>query len=171
MVFSKKNLVLIAFLATCLSNSCTKVGANHNSKLLFRIEERLIDSDEIYEYSIFADGLFSKINIHNTNNESKLFNSEFKTLSKKQLDKFKEQLLSLEKLEYENDFPWKEDMYKRGNVYRIIFIDRITPNYFKDLNTKESPKELSVPKTLYYYEGHKDSPGIFSEIIKELNKL
>lgn len=171
MVFSKKNIVLIAFIAACLSSFCIKVHANPSTKLIFRIEERLIDSDEIYEYNVFTDGSFNKININNTNSESKLFSSEFKILTKKQLDKFKQYLSSLENLEYENDFPWKEDLYKRGNVYRIIFIDKVRPNYFNNSNTKQSSKELLVPKVFYYYEGHKESPEIFSEIVRELHKL
>lgn len=166
-----RNLVFaIGFLIILLS-SCSSVTANHNAKLLFRVEERLIESDTIYEYDIFDDGLITKINTHNTNDETKLFNSEFKTLEKKRLVKFKDYLSQLEKLDYENDFPWKEDFYKRGNIYRIMFINKVTPSYFKDVDPKLASKKLSIQKVFYYYDGHKDSPEIFSKIVNSLHEV
>ncbi len=158
--------LLLSFL---LINTCLASQAVHHAKMLLKVEERNIDSDEIYEYQLFDDnqnGLIVKTISANPNNETKLFNSEFKTIEKKQLDKLKEHIAGLQALEYENDFPWKEDYYKRGDVYRIIFVDKITINNF---DTKANPKEILSPKTFYYYQGRKDSPELFKKLVDTLH--
>lgn len=158
--------LLIALIAI---GSCLTSQASHHAKMLLKVEERSIDSDEIFEYQLFDDnqnGLIVKTISANPNNESKLFNSEFKTIEKKQLDKLKEHIAGLQALEYENDFPWKEDYYKRGDVYRIIFVDKITINNF---DTKANPKEIMSPKTFYYYQGHKENPELFKKLVDTLH--
>lgn len=155
--------------ALLILSTCSASFASHHAKMLLKVEERNIDSDEIIEYQLFDDnqnGLIVKTITANPNNESKLFNSEFKTIEKKQLDKLKEHITGLQALEYENDFPWKEDYYKRGDVYRIIFADKIT---LKNFDTKASPKEILSPKTFYYYQGHKENPELFKKLVDTLH--
>jgi hypothetical protein len=76
----------------------------------------------------------------------------------------------LTKLNYENSFPWKEGLYERGNVFKISFLTQKELDYItrKDPDDKKS---ITTEKILYYYEGHKESPAIFKELIKFTKSL
>lgn len=161
---------LIVLCLCLILSSCSTQRQEQNTQLILRIENRDIVSDTINEYRFFADGTFNSTTIHSSNAPEKLYQSSFKKLSKIDLDQVLKFHEELRKLDYHNDFPWKEDFYKRGNVVRIEFADTIKLNYPPSTGT-ETVTELLSPQIYYYYTGHEDSPALFKNLMQFVNKL
>ena len=164
--------LLVLFLLSLSLASCSAKRTTEfdNSKLLLSIEERDFKSDKVTEFNFFDSGLSQEIIVHSPNSEEDLFTNKFEKLNEKELTTLKSFEQKLSKLDYENSFPWKEGLYDRGNVYKISFISSKKLEYL-NRTKKNSSKEIKFEKVLYYYEGHKDSPELFKEIVEFIKEL
>jgi hypothetical protein len=134
-----------------------------NTKLLFAVEERDFTNEQETSYKVFANGILEKTILHNTKNQAKLFSTTFLTLKKDQVQQAEKLLSEIKNTKYQNFFPWKEDLYSRGNVYKISFVGATELEYLK--RTKQQIKTINHQKILYYYQGHEESPEIFKTLI------
>lgn len=143
-----------AILALFILNSCTsKQEISLENKLLFTVEKRDIAKDEITEFRFFDTGLRSQLITHSSTKQEDLNSNKLSSLPKADLEKILSLQAKLEKLDYQNSFPWKEDFYKRGDVYKVIISKEIAG--------------IKTPTTYYFYSGQDDNPKVFDEI-KEL---
>ncbi len=156
------NYNLIAMLGLLLAlSSCSKLDSFNKTKLLFTVENRNIEKDEIIEYRFFENAFVNITITQNSNQTEKLYDSRFKKLSASQLAQSLYFQNQLQRLDYNNSLPWKENYYKRGNVVRFIFAAK------QKLSLKnEEKKELLIPKVFYYYQGLDDMPELFRKIVK-----
>lgn len=155
-----RNLIIIQCIVFALS-SCAK---SYPQQLSFRVEDRNIADDSITEYRFFENGL---VNRTQTYSAKELFSSKFIELDKKQTEQVKAILVALQKLDYINDFPWKEDYYKRGNVMKIEFPDEVELKFFAN----KPSKTINIPQTFYFYTGHEKQPQVFVELQQLINHL
>jgi len=162
-------IFLSLFLTACQQLKQPAKQELKQSKLLFRVEKRDITIDEITEYRVFDNGYFNKTIIHSTNKPENLNLSWFHDLNGSQLTTAQDYLKQLQNLDYQNDFPWKEEYFKRGNVIKIQFPDQVKINYATKANQGEPM--VSVPQTFYYYQGHEDSPELFKNLMKFIEVL
>ena len=164
--------VLKYLLLISLSLSASSCSARRNasilgdSKLLISIEERDFKNDRVAQYNFFDNGLKQGLVTHG----SELFNSKLEILKKKELEKIKDFAVKLQDLDYENSFPWKEGLYDRGSVYKISFAATKSLEYISRKNPSDK-KEIQTEKILYYYQGHKESPKLFKDLIAFIQEL
>lgn len=160
----KLNNLLLLICISLSSCSAQKPKLLGETKLILSIEEKDYNKDRVTQYKIFENGIFEKAITHDSGSQENLFKSELKELNKKEL----EQVIALEKqlskLDYENSFPWKEGLYKRGNVFQFNFIASKELEYLRRKSAKDT-KEIQYSKILYYYEGHKESPQLFKDLV------
>ena len=152
-----KSLVILVLTLSISSCSAKKESLLGKSKLLISIEKRDYSSDKVTEINFFDSGLKQEIVIHDTSSKENLFSTSLDQLNSKQLEAIKSFETKLNKLDYENSFPWKEGLYDRGNVYKISFISSKKLEYIARKDAKDS-SEIQFEKILYYYQGHKESP-------------
>lgn len=142
-----KFLLIISCLLFC--SACNIVPQSSSTRLLYTIEYRDISKDQITEHRVFDNGLVNKTILHDTSNDAHLFKSEFYKLKAKELKKAIQYQKDLQKLDYNNDFPWKKDFYARGNIVKISFPDKVKPQYI--LDPKSAKQELLLERVFYYY--------------------
>ena len=140
---------------------------NADTKLVIEVEKRDFNNDRVTQYRVFANGIFEKVITHDTSSQDKVFSTSFDNLDKAKLDKFVYLAKALNKLDYENSFPWKEGLYDRGSVYKISFVAQKELEYLKRQSKKTNPVTFS--KIYYYYSGHAQSPKEFKELANLLN--
>lgn len=159
--------ILSLFIALSLSSCSAKKERSFlgDSLLIITIEERDFNRDTVTQYSFYDNALMQTSILHDTNSAENLFKTEFKELNKKELEKIQVLTAQLQKLDYENSFPWKEGLYDRGNVYKVSFVAEKDLEYLKRQD-KQDPKAIKFEKILYYYEGHEESPEVFKELAK-----
>ena len=145
--------------------SCNKASLPSDTRLLLNLEERISSEDTIINYQVFENGLIERIVTHDTSKPENLYSTSYQQLDKEKLSSFQEKILALKKLDYQNDFPWKEDFTKRGNIYKFQFIDEVKTQAFDNGDTET----VLVPSTYYYYSGLQDEPKLFQEIIDVIN--
>lgn len=145
----------LLLLLTIFLTACTQPEA---TQLLFKIEARDITQDQITEYRFFDNGLKETTIIHSSSNNQDLFKTSFK-----QNEPAIELLIKLQNLDYHNHFPWKQDYYKRGNVYKVEFPKKIKPDYITD---NKQDTELLVNKTYFFYSGDENAPELLQDLIK-----
>ncbi len=142
-------LAIILTLTAC--KPVTKTPSD--TKLILRAELREISRDLIREFRFFETGLIEETTIYSGKpSTTELFSTRFYQLSENQTAKLKKQTEELSKTKYQNQFPWKEDFYQRGDVVKF-----------------EYAASDELPHSCYYYTGHSDSPEIFktlTELIK-----
>ncbi len=146
-------LITAALLILSLS-ACKPISQPpSDSTLILRAELREITLDLIREFRFFDTGLIEETVIYSGKPSSmKLFATKFYQLSENQTTKLIRQTEELSKTNHQNQFPWKEDFYKRGDVIKF-----------------EYAAKDGLAHTSYYYSGHSDSPEIFktlAELIK-----
>jgi hypothetical protein len=163
-------LLLILLSISFSSCSAKKESLLGKSKLLISIEKRDYSSDKVTEINFFDSGLKQEIVIHDTSSKENLFSTSLDQLNSKQLEAIKSFETKLNKLDYENSFPWKEGLYDRGNVYKISFISSKKLEYIARKDAKDS-SEIQFEKILYYYQGHKESPELFKELVAFIETL
>lgn len=147
-------------------SSCSNLDSFNKTKLLFTLENRDVKADEITEYRFFENGYLNITSTQNSNKTEKLYDSSFKKLNQSQLSQSLYYQAQLQKLDFQNSFPWKENYYKRGNVIRLIFPDKHMLNL---KNNKE--KEILSPRVFYYYQGLENMPELFGKILKFTESL
>jgi hypothetical protein len=163
--------LLIIFLSINASHCFAKKNIFFSeSRLIISIEERDFNADRVNQYNLFSNGLFQKIVIHDSGSPDNLFKSNLKQLDSKSIEQSKSYENKLANLDYENSFPWKEGLYSRGNLYKISFVGTKKLEYISRKDPKDG-SEIKLEKILYYYEGHKDSPQIFKELVAFIKSL
>ncbi len=128
--------------------SCKQITTNptaQDSKLILRVEERLIRRDIIREYRFFDSGLVEETIIYTGG--AGLFDTKFYQLGSLELSDLRGQIKILSSNTYENQFPWQEDFYKRGDVIKF-----------------EYAAQDGLPHSSYYYTGHEDAPAVFKSL-------
>jgi len=137
---------IIVLISICLSacKPVTNTGAQ-NTKLILRVEQRQIQLDTIREYRFFDSGLVEETIIYSGG--AGLFDTKFYQLGSLELSELKTQIKTLSSNSYENQFPWQEDFYQRGDVIKF-----------------EYAKADALPHSSYYYTGHEDAPEVFKSI-------
>jgi hypothetical protein len=140
------------------------------SRLVIAVEERDFSSDRVTQYNVFSNGLFQKIVTHDSGSPDNLFKSRLKQLDSKSIEQSQSYESKLAELDFENSFPWKEGLYTRGNLYKISFVGTKKLEYISRKDPKDS-SEIKLEKILYYYEGHKDSPQVFKDVVSFIKGL
>lgn len=165
-----KSLIAIMLILSVQSCSAKKESLLGESQLIMSIEKRDFNSDRVTQYNFFSNGLKQETIVHDTNSTEQLFKNKLDQLNKKDLETVQSLETKLANLDYENSFPWKEGLYKRGNVYKISFISSKKLEYIARQDKKDS-SEVQFEKILYYYEGHKESPLLFKDLISFIETL
>jgi hypothetical protein len=156
-----QKLVLVFLLV--IMNSCNSkpIQDIKDTRLLLNLESRIFDTDLIVNTRIFENGIVENIILHSSSAPESIYKTSFKDLNQAEFEKLKELIQELKTINYHNDFPWKEDMSKRNNVYKFQFLKKINTNAFK----KENSEEITMPVTYYYYSGLQTEPKVFAELI------
>jgi hypothetical protein len=168
-----KNLIYIftIIFSLCITScSAKKESYLGESKLLISIEKRDYNTDQVSQINFFDNGLKQEIILHDTSSKDKLFKADLKQINSKELESVKAFLSKLNTLEYENSFPWKEGLYDRANLYKISFVTSKKLEYIARQDKKDD-SEVSFEKILYYYQGHKESPQVFKDLIAYIDSL
>lgn len=168
---SKQEKKLGIFCDKCKTNS-------EETSLLVELEERNIQQDRISRYEFFDNGLLVKNIVHQGDaSKGDLYKSEMKIIDPEKVERAKIFVEKLQKLEYSNFFPWKEDYYQRGNVVKFKFPDLIKLNCFKEKLGSKLNSDLDecpdafVSQVFVYYTGHTESPELFAEILGFIKSL
>lgn len=142
-------LLIICGITACKPVTNTKPS---DTTLILRAELREISADLIREFRFFDTGLVEETVIYSGAKKPALFSTNFYQLGDLQLKNLIKQIQELSSKSYENQFPWKEDFYKRGDVLKLEYAmaDRL-------------------PHSTYYYTGHEDSPEIFKSLFELIN--
>jgi hypothetical protein len=139
-----------------LLSSCSKPIPE---RLLFRVEQRNISNDTITEYRFWDTGLVNTTILYG---QKDLFSSTFQQLDKQTTQAAKDILLALQKLDYINDFPWKEDYYQRGDLIKVEFPDQVDLKMF----VAKNDKRVTIAQTFYFYTGHNKQPQLSLDLQK-----
>ncbi len=145
---------LILLLIICSLTACKPVASSkpNETTLILRAELREISADLIREFRFFDSGLVEETIIYSGADKPKLFTTNFYQLGNLELKNLNKQIQELSSHSYENQFPWKEDFYKRGNVVKF-----------------EYAMADGLPHSTYYYTGHENSPKIFKSLLELIN--
>lgn len=157
----------LVFLTVILCVSCTKSKSPDQNHLVIIIEERKFPEDQIIEKRFYTDGLLNTSVLHDSNDSTKtnLFSSEFKTLSSSEQKKFNKFLEEIKATEHHNEFPWREDFYKKGNIIKVQFPKLKKLEFLAAaLNGETLENEVLVLETRFYYEGQ-DFPDALEGIL------
>ena len=147
----------LALLLSIFLTSCTQPALKSSNLLLFKIEARNIAADRITEFRYFQDGLIEQTILLDSSNSSEIFKTSFNK-SEPQI-----QLLNmLQELDYHNNFPWKQDYHKRGDVIKVQFPKSITP---QSINPNTENKSITINKTYFFYSGDQNAPEILQQLI------
>ena len=155
--------LLLVFLLVIM-NSCNSTELQ-NTKLLLDLENRVFSTDHIIKTKVFENGIIENIVLHSSSEPESIYQTRFKKLNSTEFNQFRVLLTELETMNYHNDFPWKEDLSKRGDVYKFQFLKKIQTKSFRE----ENSEEVIMPVTYYYYSGLQSEPKVYSEIIKLIN--
>ena len=163
--------LLIIILSINTSHCFAKKNINFTETcLIIAVEERDFNADRVTQYNVFSNGLLQKIVIHDSGSPDNLFKSNLKQLDLKSIEQSKLHESKLAELDFENSFPWKEGLYSRGNLYKISFVGTKKLEYISRKDPKDS-SEIKLEKILYYYEGHKESPQVFKDVVSFIKGL
>ena len=145
---------LLLLLIICSLTACKPVTSSkpNETTLILRAELREINQDLIREFRFFDTGLVEETVIYSGAKKPELFSTNFYQLASAQLNSLTKQIKELSSKSYENQFPWKEDFYKRGNVVKF-----------------EYAMADGLPHSTYYYTGHESSPEIFKSLLEIIN--
>lgn len=165
-IFSFILLLLCLGLFFNLELSAKKAKAlelkDSQAKMLFQIDYREFDKDRITEYRFFDEGFASVVVTHDPGKNNPKFTSydtRIVILDKTKMAKVKQVYEELRLLKFKNNFPWKENFSKRGDIYYVHVIQDYQP-----IAETEASKTIAVPQVFIFYKGYKDSyPAVYGE--------
>lgn len=132
------------------------------AKMLFQIDYREFDKDRITEYRFFDEGFASIVVTHDPAKNNPKFTSHdarIVLIDKTKMAKVKQVYEQLRILKFKNNFPWKENFTKRGDIYYVHVVQDYEPLIEIGAN-----KTIAVPQVFIFYRGYKDSyPPVYAE--------
>jgi len=166
----KAILLLITFLIPLsVSALASKKGKNIELKegqmqMLFKIDFREFDKDRITEFRFYNEPFVNITVLHDPGkNNAKFtsFDSSIEMLDKNKTAKVQKIYEELQKLSFKNNFPWKENFSKRGDIFYVNVIQEYSPLS----DSESSSKAIALPQVFIFYKGFKeDYPPVYSEI-------
>ena len=161
-------ILCLVFLTAC-SKQALNIDFGSKDKaiktqLLYSLEERDMTKSRILEYRVHENGLvFKTIDSLDT----RIYKADSKFL-----DQAHKLIEEVQKVDYHNYFPWKEDLGEKGDIINIEFPGMIKLNCFQEILENNSKcKDGFAPKTYLYYTGHEESPKVFEELLKLTKSL
>lgn len=166
----KALLLLITFLIPLsVSAVASKKGKNielreGGMKMLFKIDFREFDKDRITEFRFYNEPFVNITVLHDpgkNNPKFTSFDSSVEMLDKNKTAKVQKIYEELKKLSFKNNFPWKENFSKRGDIFYVNVIQEYSPL----ADSESSSKTIALPQVFIFYKGFKeDYPSVYSEI-------